>query len=161
MIKEIVDTRTSPRKWFGIKPKFLIGSVIIVGALLFLVVAGTLSSAQYYLSVEELYAKLPQLNGRQVRVTGAVVRDSIVYDSSQLHLTFSLADDQAAKSRTLKVEYFGPKPDLMLDEATAIVEGELGQDGVFSADNLLLKCPTKYEEEELIGSQGSSSIDIP
>jgi cytochrome c-type biogenesis protein CcmE len=160
MNREILDTQVTPSGWFGMKPKFLIGSAIIVGALLFLVVAGTLSSAQYYLSVEELYAKEPQMNDRQVRVTGAVVRDSIVYDSSQLHLTFSLADDHAAKSKTLKVEYFGPKPDLMLDEATAIVEGELGQDGVFRADDLLLKCPTKYEDEQLQGSQGSSSIEI-
>jgi cytochrome c-type biogenesis protein CcmE len=42
--------------------------------------------------------------------------------------------------------YVGPKPDLLRDEAQAIMTGHLGEDGVFYADELLLKCPTKYEE---------------
>jgi cytochrome c-type biogenesis protein CcmE len=32
------------------------------------------------------------------------------------------------------------------NEAQAIVTGHLGEDGIFYADELLLKCPTKYEE---------------
>ena len=46
----------------------------------------------------------------------------------------------------MKVVYTGPKPDLLRDEAQAIMTGKLGEDGVFYADELLLKCPTKYEE---------------
>ena len=38
------------------------------------------------------------------------------------------------------------KPDLLRGEAQAIMTGKLGDDGVFYADELLLKCPTKYEE---------------
>jgi cytochrome c-type biogenesis protein CcmE len=34
----------------------------------------------------------------------------------------------------------------MRNEAQAIMTGHLGDDGVFYADELLLKCPTKYEE---------------
>jgi cytochrome c-type biogenesis protein CcmE len=40
----------------------------------------------------------------------------------------------------------GAKPDLLRGEAQAIMTGKLGDDGVFYADELLLKCPTKYEE---------------
>jgi cytochrome c-type biogenesis protein CcmE len=43
--------------------------------------------------------------------------------------------------------YVGPRPDLLRDEAQAIVTGHLGEDGVFYADELLLKCPTRYQEE--------------
>jgi cytochrome c-type biogenesis protein CcmE len=46
----------------------------------------------------------------------------------------------------LQVEYNGVKPDLLRDEAQAIMTGQMGEDGVFYADDLLLKCPTKYEE---------------
>jgi cytochrome c-type biogenesis protein CcmE len=53
-------------------------------------------------------------------------------------------NDPAA--RRLQVVYVGPKPDLLRDEAQAIVTGRLGDDGVFYADELLLKCPTRYEE---------------
>jgi cytochrome c-type biogenesis protein CcmE len=40
----------------------------------------------------------------------------------------------------------GPKPDLLRNEAQAIVTGKLNEDGVFYAEELLLKCPTRYEE---------------
>ncbi|MGB2911085.1 MAG: cytochrome c maturation protein CcmE, partial [Anaerolineales bacterium] len=46
----------------------------------------------------------------------------------------------------LQVVYNGPKPDLLRHEAQAIMTGQLGEDGIFYADELLLKCPTKYEE---------------
>jgi cytochrome c-type biogenesis protein CcmE len=46
----------------------------------------------------------------------------------------------------MKVQYVGPLPDLLRNEAQAIVTGKLGEDGIFYADELLLKCPTKYEE---------------
>jgi cytochrome c-type biogenesis protein CcmE len=46
----------------------------------------------------------------------------------------------------IEVVYNGVKPDLLRNEAQAIMTGRLGQDGKFYADELLLKCPTKYEE---------------
>jgi cytochrome c-type biogenesis protein CcmE len=50
-------------------------------------------------------------------------------------------------SRTrMQVVYLGPKPDLLRDEAQAIMTGHIGSDNIFYADELLLKCPTKYEE---------------
>jgi len=45
----------------------------------------------------------------------------------------------------IQVVYNGPKPDMLRDEAQAIMTGHLGADGIFYADELLLKCPTKYE----------------
>ena len=44
------------------------------------------------------------------------------------------------------IVYSGPRPDLLRDEAQAIITGHLGTDGIFHADDLLLKCPTKYQE---------------
>lgn len=38
-------------------------------------------------------------------------------------------------------------PELLQHEAQAILEGRLGEDGIFYATALQLKCPTKYEEE--------------
>ena len=54
----------------------------------------------------------------------------------------------------LQVIYVGPKPDLLRHEAQAIMTGELGEDGIFYADELLLKCPTKYEEAVPEQSEG-------
>jgi cytochrome c-type biogenesis protein CcmE len=38
------------------------------------------------------------------------------------------------------------KPDLLQHEAQAIMTGVLGEDGVFYASELLLKCPSRYGE---------------
>ena len=46
----------------------------------------------------------------------------------------------------IKVVYTGPKPDLLKDEAQAIMTGHLDADGAFHADELLLKCPTRYQD---------------
>jgi len=46
----------------------------------------------------------------------------------------------------IKVIYQGPKPDLLRNEAQAIMTGHIDENGVFHADELLLKCPTRYEE---------------
>lgn len=45
----------------------------------------------------------------------------------------------------MRVVYIGPKPDLMRDQAQAILTGHLGEDGIFYADEVLLKCPTRYK----------------
>jgi cytochrome c-type biogenesis protein CcmE len=48
-------------------------------------------------------------------------------------------------------------PDLLQHEAQAILTGELGEDGIFRATELNLKCPTRFEEhspEMLAGSMG-------
>ena len=55
----------------------------------------------------------------------------------------------------LQVEYNGVKPDLLRNEAQAIMTGKLGEDGVFYAEELLLKCPTKYEDA-VPGQTGNS-----
>jgi cytochrome c-type biogenesis protein CcmE len=47
----------------------------------------------------------------------------------------------------LEVVYDDVKPDLLQHEAQAIMRGQLEEDGRFYADEVLLKCPTRYEEE--------------
>jgi cytochrome c-type biogenesis protein CcmE len=58
-------------------------------------------------------------------------------------------------ARRLRVVYTGVKPDLLRDEAQAILTGRLGEDGVFQASELLLKCPTRYEEEIPLQASGA------
>ncbi|MBN2547804.1 MAG: cytochrome c maturation protein CcmE [Anaerolineales bacterium] len=147
--------------------KFIIGGLIIVAAVLYLIISSTKVSAQYFLTINELNDKGSDIIGRDLKISGAVIGESIQYDAQELTLTFLVADvpgdnkvieaqgglaevlHQAVidPSRPrLKVVYNGPKPDLLRDEAQAIMTGKLGEDGVFYAEELLLKCPTKYEE---------------
>jgi cytochrome c-type biogenesis protein CcmE len=147
--------------------KFVIGGILILGAVIFLIWTATAANAEYFLTIDELNAKGSSIVDKNLRVSGAVIGDSIQYDAPNLTLSFEVADvpaDNAAletegglaealhqavmdPSRArMKVIYVGPKPDLLRNEAQAIMTGHLAEDGTFYAEELLLKCPTRYEE---------------
>jgi cytochrome c-type biogenesis protein CcmE len=132
-----------------------------------LIASSTQANAQYFMTVNEVLAKGNDILDRDLRISGAVVGDTITYDLDTLTLAFEIAhipgdndeiDSQGGlaavlnkavvdqTSARLKVVYIGPKPDLLQNEAQAIITGRLGEDGIFYADELLLKCPTKYED---------------
>lgn len=147
--------------------KFVFGGILILGAVVFLIWSSTAATQEYFLTVDELNAKGSEVVDKNLRVSGAVVGDSIQYDANTLTLSFDVAHvpgDNAdletegglaealhiavtdpSRAR-MKVVYVGPKPDLLRHEAQAIMTGHLGEDGIFYAEELLLKCPTKYEE---------------
>ena len=147
--------------------KFIIGGLFIIAAIAYLIITSTQASAQYFLTIDEVSEKGESILGRDLRISGAVIGDSIQYDAQDLELTFTVANipgdnkDIEAQgglaavlyksvndpsTKNLDVVYSGPKPDLLRHEAQAIMTGQLGEDGIFYADELLLKCPTKYEE---------------
>jgi cytochrome c-type biogenesis protein CcmE len=134
------------------RPKFIIGGVVIVAAVIYLIVSSISSSAQYYLTVKEVQQKGQTMVGRNLRVSGYVIGESIAYSPQASSLSFSIVDSHdeltaTTKVDTLKILYTGPKPDLLQHEAQAIAEGKLNADGTFTASNLLLKCPTRYEDQ--------------
>lgn len=149
------------------RSKFIIGGLLILAAVVYLIASSTQASAEYFMTVDEVNAQGQSVVGKSLRVSGAVVGDSIKYDPQSLTLTFDVAhvpgnnDEVEAQgglaevlhaavvdpTRTrIQVQYSGPRPDLLKNEAQAIMTGQIGADGVFHADELLLKCPTKYEE---------------
>jgi len=147
--------------------KFVIGGILILGAVVFLIWTSTAANAEFFLTIDELNAKGSSILDKNLRVSGAVLGDSIQYDAQSLTLSFEVAHvpgDNAeletegglaealhqavmdpARAR-MKVVYVGAKPDLLRNEAQAIMTGHLGNDGIFYAEELLLKCPTRYEE---------------
>jgi cytochrome c-type biogenesis protein CcmE len=152
---------------FAGRAKFLVGGLLIIAAVIYLIVSSTQASAQYFLTVDELNAKGAGVAGRELRISGAVIGDSIQYDPQTLTLTFTVAhvpgDNKEIEAQgglaqvlhdavvdpdraRLQVVYNGVKPDLLRNEAQAIMTGRIGEDGNFYAKELLLKCPTKYEE---------------
>jgi cytochrome c-type biogenesis protein CcmE len=147
--------------------KFVFGGILILGAVVFLIWSSTAATQEYFMTVDELNAKGTNIVSKSVRLSGAVIGDTIQYDAETLTLSFDVAHvsgDNAdletegglaialheavidpTRAR-VKVVYVGPRPDLLRNEAQAIMTGRLGEDGVFYAEELLLKCPTRYEE---------------
>jgi cytochrome c-type biogenesis protein CcmE len=122
--------------------KFIIGGVLIAVAIVYLIYAATQSTAAYFLTVGELYDQGSAIYDRNVRVSGKVVGDSVDFNSRDLVLQFQIVDESGTM---LPVVFNGPKPDQMRQDAEAIIEGKF--DGnAFKAQELLLKCPSRYEE---------------
>jgi cytochrome c-type biogenesis protein CcmE len=148
------------------RAKFFVGGLLILAAVVYLIISSSKVNAEYFMTVDELRVKGQAAIGQNLRISGAVDGRTIQYDPKTLTLSFQVAQvpgDNATveaegglaavlhaavvdptRSR-LNVVYHGPKPDLLKDEAQAIMTGHLGSDGVFYADELLLKCPTKYQ----------------
>lgn len=147
--------------------KFIIGGLLVLAAVIYLIVSSTKANAEYFMTVDELHAEEQPLVGKSLRISGAVIGNTIRYDADTMVISFDIAhvpgdnsdieaqgglaqvlhDAVSDPTRArLSVQYIGPKPDLLQDEAQAIMTGHLGEDGIFYADELLLKCPTKYEE---------------
>jgi cytochrome c-type biogenesis protein CcmE len=138
---------------------FVFGGVLVLGAVVFLIWSATTTTSEYFLTIDELHAKGGSIVDRNLRVSGAVIGDltltfevaHVPADNAAIETEGGLADalHQAVMDPSrerMTIQYVGPKPDLLRNEAQAIVTGHLGKDGVFYADELLLKCPTKYEE---------------
>jgi cytochrome c-type biogenesis protein CcmE len=147
--------------------KFVVAGLLIVAAVAYLIVTSTGSTARYFLTIDELRAMGQDADGRRVTISGAVLGDTIDYDPSQPMVTFTIVQvpgdpkeveragglakvlrDAVTSPEAPRIEvvYEDVKPDLLQHESQAIVRGELEPDGRFYADEVLLKCPTKYEE---------------
>lgn len=149
------------------KGKFIFAGLLILAAVVYLIISNTGSTAHYFLTIEELRAMGDRAIGRNLTVSGAVLGDSIVYDPTIPRVTFTIVQVPADPKEVeragglaavlhaavnnpnaprLEVVYNNVKPDLLKHESQAIIRGHLGEDGRFYADEVLLKCPTRYEE---------------
>lgn len=157
LAKELLKAQRNGRE----RLKFLIGGVLILAAVAYLVLSGTIAGIQDFVMVEKLIND-PAYVGKTVRLSGAVIGETIMYDSKNLVIEFTISnipdkfdnlavalqnavDNPNAARVKVRVEN-EVKPDLLQHAAQAILTGKLGEDGVFHATELLLKCPTRFEE---------------
>lgn len=141
--------------------KYMIGGGLILAAIAYLVISGTLMGASFFMTVDDLLAN-PEYVGQRVRITGAVIGDTIRYDSQNLLIEFTVAnvpngfDDLGtalheavnnpnATHLQIRAENH-VKPELLVHEAQAIMTGILDENGVFHVSYLELKCPTRFIE---------------
>jgi cytochrome c-type biogenesis protein CcmE len=123
--------------------KFLIGGVVVAAVIGLLIATSFSGSTSDYLTIADAKKMGPDQT-RSVRVAGEIVADSVNWDTRNVHLTFQIKDDTG----TLPISYHGPQPDMLVDAVEAVVIGKYNPTAqVFEADDLLMKCPSKYEEK--------------
>ena len=137
----MTDPRRQRRIWYAV------GAVLVVAFLAY----GTTSfksNLTPYVSFEEAAR-----SGKKVQVAGGLVENSTEYLDASEELSFAMVDEEG---HTLTVHYNGIKPG-NFEEAVQIVAVGTYHQGVFEAEQLLVKCPSKYQGLEEVEEYGSET----
>lgn len=154
------------RRSVSVRARFATLGIVLLGALIVMLMAATLTTGRFFISVNDVLSR-PELVGQTVRMTGAVIGETIRFDPDTQTISFTvahitdkiselealgglgralhLAVNDPNANRLPVIVRNQPMPDLLQNEAQAIMTGRLGSDGVFYADELQLKCPSRYE----------------
>ena len=135
----------------GVAPWIKIGAVFLVlgGGVAFLL-SGTGASEAFVYSklVDELMSEPDEWVGREVRVEGQLQQGSVSFvNEPTCEHTFVLERGEHA----MPVQF--PRctvPDTFRDDMPmdVVVQGELQSDGTFLANQVIPRCPSKYEMQE-------------
>ena len=88
-----------------------------------------------------------EATGARAHVVGKWVdRDQAHYDPAENLFTFYMQDDQGEIRQVL---YANTKPASFEDAEKLVVEGHL-EDRIFVAEHILMKCPSKYNDERAL-----------
>lgn len=135
----------------GRKIKFIAGFAVIIVCLLTLVVSSSQQMSMYYLTVTELEAREIEFTDTRIKLAGKVVPESIIKRDGNRTVEFQIwepIDMETEKfSNTRTIRYSGVVPDTFRDRADVVLEGKMNADGIFVAETMLAKCPSKYESQ--------------
>ena len=121
------------------KPKFLVGGVVIALALGYMIWAGVTQSAVYFVTPSELGAA--PVGGKAYRLGGLVERGTLHWNPASLDLTFNVSDGKVS----IPVRHKGAPPDLFGEGRGAVVEGQWAAEGYFKATQILAKHSEEYK----------------
>ncbi|MFZ0390616.1 MAG: cytochrome c maturation protein CcmE [Calditrichia bacterium] len=119
------------------KPKYIVGILIIVVFIIFAAI-NLSKSLTPYVTVEEA-----RKSSSVVQVKGQRVPGSEHFDVDQKQFSFRMADESGKEFQVL---YNGVKPANMEQAEEIVVIGRFNGPQ-FEAEQLLVKCPSKYQAE--------------
>jgi cytochrome c-type biogenesis protein CcmE len=136
------------------KTHILIIAIIAAAAA---IIMSTTADASVYVGFGEARQRAAEGNLTKVHVVGKLPRDGqqkpmgLQYDPliDPNYFAFTLVDTNRVAQR---VVYNNPKPQDFDKSEQVVITGAMRGD-VFMADNILLKCPSKYVKKDLDGSE--------
>ena len=124
------------------------------------IILSTTADASVYVLFGEARQRAAGGNATKVHVVGRLPRDGenhpvgLQYDPmvDPNYFAFTLVDSTHVAQR---VVYNNPKPQDFETSEQVVITGAI-RDNVFLADNILLKCPSKYVKKDLKGTEVAS-----
>lgn len=143
--------------WRNHRTRLLILGGVIALAVAYMVYAAFPGNTLYFVTVSEFVEDPKLRDGQTLRVAGALAPDSFRREDGSTLSRFSLGDKQvdvpgiAPGSPQMEASYVGVLPDLFFNPHSEIIlEGRYdGHEGVFATDNILVKCPSKYQSMQV------------
>lgn len=130
---QYVPARPRRRRW-----GLLLGVAVIGAVVAYLAFSSVGSAFVYYRTPTELLALGNEAVGRTVRLGGLVEPGSM--EGTGTDLSFVLTDGETQ----VQVHTAVAPPALLREGVGAVVEGRLGPDGVFEAENVIVKHDENY-----------------
>ncbi|RNI33193.1 cytochrome c maturation protein CcmE [Rufibacter immobilis] len=126
---------------------------ILVIAVAIMIIMSTASDASVYVPFSEAQARAKEGDDTKVHVVGRLKKDAqghivgMKYDPvlDPNYFSFVLVDTNRVEQQ---VVYYSPKPQDFDRSEQVVITGNM-QGNTFVADKILLKCPSKYTENEV------------
>lgn len=139
------------------KKSYLLALLVIAVAIS--IIVSSAGDASQYVSFAEAKALLESGDEQKVHVVGELTKNEtgeivgVEYDpvKDPNYIAFTLKDD---KQVVQKVICYNPPPSIqeLKKSEKVVIIGKYTPEGVFVAKEILMKCPSKYEEKEIKGA---------
>lgn len=124
--------------------KYIIGGVIIIA----FVIWG--ASAFFDTTIQYVSIDKAKQSHKIVQVMGKIDFDKVKYNADDSRLEFTVYDAEAESkdnAETMNVVYYGVVPGNFDQAKSVVLKGKTDGDH-FVADQMLVKCPSKYQGED-------------
>lgn len=122
------------------KKRLLAVTAVILGVIGYMIYSSSASSIAYHKTIGEISSD-PSYIGKSVKVSGKVVKDSVVQEGNTC--TFKIFDNDGQ----LTIVYTGQLPNQFGGDANVIVDGKLVSKDKIESTKMVAKCPSKYESK--------------
>ena len=144
------DTQNTGASFFSSNlVRFIIVAAVVILGLVFMIWMAFGENTRYFLTVSEFNSKAEVQDGQMVRVSGKLVEGTFDRAGKTTISQFQLTDNEGVNSGAalLHAQYEGVLPDLFFNPHSEIIlEGSYSSGGVFHVNEILVKCPSKYQD---------------
>lgn len=129
------------------KNKKIISALSLMAvAIIIMTFASMPSATSKEITITDVVESTDKFEGDYIMTEGLLNKSSVQWDADKIELRFEIQDENGTP---LSVFYKGVQPDNFTEDVIVIVEGFIGENGVFEAEKVMTKCPSKYEGEDM------------
>jgi len=120
--------------------------VIVFALFAYLAISSASNSVSYYMTISELKEAGDSAYGETFNINGSIVKESIDWEPEKQELQFVLTNG----NESIDVIYKGSMPQNFKEATSVVVTGQYSDDHILRSKKMLVKCPSKYSENEIV-----------